>query len=120
MDLRIKETGEFKTLVIRDKNGIDFAHDLMHDDDQIKYNYETEEYETSQSAFDFWEAVIGYEEYLQSVIAQIKEFYCDNDDRYNIFDKMDRICAENVEEIEICAIRQAEALKEAFAEVFVK
>lgn len=55
MKIRIKETGKLETLTIIDPNsGVNWAGDLVGNDEDITYNDDTDEYECQQSAYDWW------------------------------------------------------------------
>lgn len=67
MKLRIKETQEVKDLEIRDRNGVEWTNDLLGNYDALKFNKETEEYEMSQEAYEFWS------EYIKNHVSDERE-----------------------------------------------
>ena len=80
MTIRIKETGEIKELIITDKNGVQWEHDLIGGaDDEIQYNYESEIYETTQERYDWWENYINEyqadEEEIDDLFREIYDEY---------------------------------------------
>lgn len=59
MEFRIKETQEIRELIIIDETtGIEWTQDLLGNHDALDYNEETEEYELSESDFEWWEDAI--------------------------------------------------------------
>ena len=55
--MEIVVNGVKKELYIGCKNGVDCARDLIGNDENLVYNEDAEQYEMSEEAFEWWEAL---------------------------------------------------------------
>jgi hypothetical protein len=78
MDVKIKETGEIKTLEIRDERGIEWADDMIGNagaktDGQFTWDDEEEVYLAEQGTYDWWHDYIADYEATEEAITALAE-----------------------------------------------
>lgn len=56
--MEITVNGVKKELYAEGKNGIEWTRDLIGDDESLVYNEDTEEYEMSGEAFEWWRQIV--------------------------------------------------------------
>ena len=71
MDIKIRETGEIKNLIIRDDNGIDYTIDFI--DNTNGLYYDSNEYMMTEDEFNWWSDYI--DDYV--VATNLLQNYCE-------------------------------------------
>jgi len=87
--IKITETGEIKTLSIKDPNGIDWTNDCIGNADALHgYDEETNSYEMSQEDFEWWENYLSNLESDEEKLFEYKNnFDYDSDKIYDIINE---------------------------------
>jgi len=73
MEFRIKETGEIRILEKTNESGIERTKELVGDHEPLKFNRDTEEYESSQEDYDWWQVYITNLHADEKEIAELAE-----------------------------------------------
>lgn len=121
MIIKIKETGEKKSLSIIDqKSGIDFTVDFIGNsgalaDGRFVYDHEEELYVCSQAEYEWWRDTIVEEENASAYADRLKEEYSDDEEKLALIDEIINDTADGCCEYS-CASSIYENLKEAFEE----